>query len=204
MPERELFVGIDVSKAHLDVAIGDVAETWRVPNTEVGITERVTRLGEAEPALVVLEATGGFEVPSAAALAAANIAVAIANPRQVRDFAKTDRIDAQVLALFAARVRPEVRLLPDEQTRALDAVVARRRQIIVMITAEKNRVGVAPFTRDSGVFRGRRMIFGGRASVRSALYLTIWSASKHNPVIRVFYRGSVTRASRPRSPRSLA
>lgn len=121
-----------------------------MPHTEAGIEDLVTRLVEADPTLVVMEATGGFEIPSAAALTAAGLAVVIANPRQVRDFAKstgqlakTDRMDAQVLALFAARVRPQVRPLPNEETRALDAVLARRRQIISMITAEKNRLSFA-------------------------------------------------------------
>jgi transposase len=116
MPGSEVFVGIDVSKAHLDVALSDADAVWRVANTEAGIEELVTRLSAKDPALVVMEATGGFEIPSAAALSAAGIAVVIANPRQVRDFAratgqlaKTDRIDAHVLALFGARVRPRVR-----------------------------------------------------------------------------------------------
>jgi transposase len=234
----------------------------------------VEQLREVRPSLVVMEATGGFEVPAAAALAAAEIPVVIANPRQVRDFAKstgqlakTDAIDAHILALFAERVRPQVRTLPDEDARALDAIVGRRRQIIDMITAEKNRlgfalpavhksieqhirwlerqldrvdsdldglirkspvwqakhnllrnvpgvgpnlartliaelpelgrlsnkqiaalVGVAPLNRDSGLFRGKRRVWGGRASVRSALYMSILSATKWNPVIRVFYQ----------------
>jgi transposase len=245
-----------------------------VANAPDGIEELVERLGKIGPQLVVMEATGGFEVPAAGALAAAEIPVVIANPRQVRDFAKstgqlakTDAIDAHVLALFAERVKPEVRALPDEDARALDAVVKRRRQIIDMITAEINRlgfalptvkkgikkhirwlerqldevdsdldglirnspvwqaksdllrdvpgvgpnlartliaelpelgrlsnkqiaalVGVAPLARDSGLFRGKRRVWGGRATVRSALYMSILSATKWNPVIRVFYQ----------------
>ena len=268
------FIGVDVSKATLDVAISAGAEVWRLPNSDTGVQELVERLRALRPALVVMEATGGFETPAAAALAAAEIPVVIANPRQVRDFAKatgqlakTDAIDARILALFAARVQPPVRALPDEQAQALDALLGRRRQIIEMITAEKNRlgfaikplhkgiekhirwlerqleevdtdlddlirrtplwktkstllqavpgvgpklartliaelpelgrlshrqiaalVGIAPLARDSGRFRGKRMIWGGRATVRTALYLSIWSASKWNPVIRVFYR----------------
>jgi transposase len=244
------------------------------PNSEQGIAKLLEWVGSVSPTLVVMEATGGFEVPAAAALAAAGVAVVIANPRQVRDFAKatgqlakTDELDAHILALFAERVRPPVRPLLDEEARALDAIIGRRRQIIEMIVAEKNRlgfalppvhkgiqkhirwlerqlsdvdqdlddlirnspvwrtkndllrdvpgvgpnlsrtliaelpelghlshkqiaalVGVAPFSRDSGLMRGKRMIWGGRASVRSALYLGIWSASKWNPVIRVFYQ----------------
>ena len=268
------FVGVDVSKATLDVATTGQEEAWSVPNTSDGIAQLVERLQGTGPELVVMEATGGFEVPAAAALAAALIPVVIANPRQVRDFArstgqlaKTDAIDAHILALFAERVRPQVRALPDEEARTLDAIVGRRRQIINMITAEKNRlgfapqpvqkginkhirwlerqlsdidsdldelirkspvwqaksnllrdvpgvgpnlartliaelpelgrlsnkqiaalVGVAPLARDSGLSRGKRMVWGGRASVRSALYMSILSATKWNPVIRVFYQ----------------
>ena len=273
MSSPSIYAGVDVSKAHLDLALTSSEARPRFANTTSGITKLVTRLTEAGPELVVLEATGGFEVPAAAALAAAGIPVVVANPRQVRDFArstgqlaKTDALDARVLALFAERVRPAVRPLPDEATRALDALVGRRRQIIDMLTAEKNRLafarpavqkgikkhirwlerelsdvdddldqqirdspvwqaksdllqevpgvgpnlartiiaelpelgrlshkeiaalaGVAPFPRDSGRMRGKRMIWGGRAPVRSALYMSIWSASKWNPVIRVFY-----------------
>ena len=146
-----VFVGIDVGKAQLDVARSDREEVVRLSNDRDGIQDLVRQLKEVAPQLVVLEATGGFEVPAAAALAAAQIPVVIANPRQTRDFArstgqlaKTDTIDARGLALFAARVVPEVRALPTEEARALDALVSRRRQIIEMITAEKNRLGFAP------------------------------------------------------------
>lgn len=268
------FAGVDVSKDTLDVAFSNESIGWRLPNPDSGIRELVERLRSARPTLVVMEATGGFEFPAAAALAAAEIPVVIVNPRQVRDFAKatgqlakTDTADARILALFAARVRPPVRGLPDVETQTLDALLGRRRQIIEMITAEKNRlgfalkplhkgiekhihwlerqlddvdhdlderirrspiwkaksdllqevpgvgpnlartliaelpelgqlshrqiaslVGIAPLARDSGRFRGKRMIWGGRAPVRTALYLSIWSASRWNPVIRVFYR----------------
>jgi transposase len=273
MRTQLIYVGIDVAKSHLDVARHDEEEVWRVGNDGEGIDVLVARLVELRPELVVLEATGGFEVPAAAALAARDIQVVIANPRQTRDFAKstgrlakTDTIDARGLALFAERVRPQVRDLPSEEARALGALVSRRRQIIDMITAENNRlgfalqhvqkgiakhirwlerqledvdadldsmirdspvwaakrdllqtvpgvgpnlsrvliaelpelgqlshrqiaalVGVAPFARDSGVFRGKRMIWGGRATVRTALYLSVWSAARWNPVIRPFY-----------------
>ena len=273
MQSTPVFVGVDVSKARLDAAATGSDETWSVSNTASGIAQLLKRLQELGPALVVMEATGGFEVPAAAALAAVEIPVVIVNPRQVRDFArstgqlaKTDTIDAQMLALFGERIRPPVRALPTEEARALDAIVGRRRQIIDMITAEKNRlgfalpavekgikkhvrwlerqlegvdsdldgliraspvwraksdllrdvpgvgpnlartliaelpelgrlsnkeiaalVGVAPLARDSGIFRGKRMIWGGRASVRSALYMSILSATKWNPVVRVFY-----------------
>lgn len=273
MRTQRIYVGVDVSKAHLDVARHDDEEVWRVSNDEEGIDELVSRLVELRPELVVLEATGGFELPAAAALAAREMPVVVANPRQARDFAKsagrlakTDTIDARGLALFAERVRPQVRELPSEEARALGALVSRRRQIIDMITAEKNRlgfamkpvqkgiakhirwlerqladvdsdldsmirdspvwaakrdllqtvpgvgpnlsrtliaelpelgmlshrqiaalVGVAPFARDSGVFRGKRMIWGGRAPVRTALFLSAWSAARWNPVIRIFH-----------------
>ena len=273
MQNTPVFAGVDVSKARLDVAVTGSDETWSVSNATDGIAQLVERLREIQPELVVMEATGGFEVPAAAALAAAEIPIVIANPRQVRDFAKstgqlakTDALDAQMIALFAERVRPQVRPLPDEDARILDAIVGRRRQIIDMITAEKNRlgsalpavhksieqnihwlerqlervdsdldgrirkspvwqakhnllrdvpgvgpnlartliaelpelgrlsnkqiaalVGVAPLARDSGLFRGKRMVWGGRASVRCALYMSILSATKWNPVIRVFY-----------------
>ena len=273
MQSAPVFAGIDVSKARLDVAVTGSDDTWSVSNTSDGIVQLVERLREVGLELVVMEATGGFEVPAAAALAAAEIPVVISNPRQVREFArstgqlaKTDAIDAHILALFAERVRPQVRPLPDDDARALDAIVGRRRQIIDMITAEKNRlgfalpavkksieqhirwlerqladidsdldglirkspvwqakndllrdvpgvgpnlartliaelpelgrlsnkeiaalVGVAPLARDSGLFRGKRMIWGGRAPVRSALYMSILSATKWNPVIRMFY-----------------
>ena len=144
------FAGVDVSKARLDVALRGSDETWSVANTPDGIEQLVQRLREGGLTLVVMEATGGFEVAAAAALAATDIPVVIANPRQVRDFAKstgqlakTDAIDAKILALFAERVRPQVRPLPDDAARALDAIVGRRRQIIDMITAENNRLGFA-------------------------------------------------------------
>src|SRR6056297_319162 len=150
MSSPSIYAGVDVSKAHLDLALTSSEARPRFANTTSGITKLVTRLTEAGPELVVLEATGGFEVPAAAALAAAGIPVVVTNPRQVRDFAKstgqlakTDALDAGVLALFAERVRPAVRPLPDEATRALDALVGRRRQIIDMLTAEKNRLAFA-------------------------------------------------------------
>ena len=150
MKNSPIFAGVDVSKARLDVASTDSDVTWSVTNAPDGIAQLVQRLREVEPMLVVMEATGGFEVAAAASLAAAEIPVVIANPRQVRDFAKstgqlakTDAIDAKILALFAERVRPQVRPLPDDAARALDAIVGRRRQIIDMITAENNRLGFA-------------------------------------------------------------
>jgi transposase len=273
MSEVLVFAGIDVSKARLDVALWPRGERWSMTNDEFGIAQAVDRLRAVKPVLVVLEATGGLELSVTGALAAATLPVVVVNPRQVRDFAKatgelakTDAIDAGVLARFAEAVRPEVRLLPDGCTQELRALLARRRQLVEMLTAEKNRlgsapgsikgeirdhicwlerrlkrtndslaqalrsspiwrakddrlrsapgvgpvlattlladlpelgrlnrkeiaalVGVAPFNRDSGNQRGKRMIWGGRASVRAALYMGALVAVRHNPVIRAFY-----------------
>ena len=125
-------------------------EGWTVSNDESGIETLLEQLRERPIELVVLEATGGHETPAAAVLAEAGLPVVVANPRQVRDFAramgqlaKTDRIDARVLALFAERVRPEVRALPDEDTQELKALLARRRQLLEMMVAEKNRLKMA-------------------------------------------------------------
>jgi len=157
MPAPACFVGIDVAKATLDVAARPSGEHWSAPNDEAGIRALVARLQPLAPALIVLEATGGFETATVAAVAAAGLAVVVANPRQVRDFAratgqlaKTDALDAQVLALFAERVRPEPRPLPDAAVQALDAFLTRRRQLLEMLTAEKNRLGfaAAPVRRD--------------------------------------------------------
>jgi transposase len=267
-----VFAGIDVSKARLDVALSS-GEQWSESNEDSGIRALGRRLRELAPELIVLEATGGFESAAAAAIAQAALPVVIVNPRQVRDFAratgqlaKTDRIDARVLALFAERVRPTPKALPGEAAQELDALLTRRRQILEMITAEKNRfssaalalrkgirehirylerqlkgidleteerirtspiwrakedllrsvpgvgpvlsrtliaelpelgqltekqicalVGVAPLARDSGIMRGRRMVWGGRAPVRAVLYMAALVASRRNPVVRAFY-----------------
>jgi transposase len=144
------YVGIDVAKATLDVAIGGDGELVQVENNEAGIVQLLQRLGEAAPALVVLEATGGYESLVAAAVAGKGIAVAIVNPRQVRDFAKatgvlakTDSIDARVLARFAEAVRPEPRPLPTAEAKELEELLSRRRQIVDMLTMEKNRLAIA-------------------------------------------------------------
>jgi transposase len=272
---QELFIGIDVSKATLDIAVLPTKESWSTPNSEQGINDLVGRLRQLPPPkLVLMEATGGLERQALAALAAAGFPAMAVNPRNVRDFAKslgivakTDAIDAHVLALFADRIRPQWRPLPDEDTQALEALLVRRRQVVEMITAEKNRlgatpsrrvkkdilehikwlerqlhitdydldqtiknspvwkqkvdllksvpgvgrvmiatllsqlpelgtldrkqiaalVGVAPFNRDSGTLRGRRSIWGGRASVRGVLYMSALAASRFNPAIRAFY-----------------
>jgi transposase len=268
-----LFVGIDVSKAHLDVAIRPAGTHARLPNDEEGIADIVTRLSAARPTLIVLEATGGLEVPVTAALAAAGLAVAVVNPRQVRDFAKavgqlakSDALDAHVLARFAEVVRPTPRPLPDAEAQALAALLTRRRQVLAMLVAEQQRlpttlpplrprveahiawlrqerddldrelrqrirqspawredddllqsvpgvgpvlattliaelpelghldrkqiatlVGVAPLNCESGILRGRRIIWGGRAQVRAALWMGTLVAVRHNRVIRQFY-----------------
>jgi transposase len=147
----EQFVGIDVSKAVLDVAVAPGGDAFSVPNTADGVQELVKRLKELSPQLVVLEATGGLERRAVAALAGAKVPVVAVNPRQVRDFAKaigrlakTDAIDAAVLALFAERIRPQVRPIRDEQAQELEALVTRRRQVVDMITAEKSRLAAAP------------------------------------------------------------
>lgn len=144
-----LFIGIDVSRARLDVPVRPTGLAFQHPNDPDGIAALVARLVPLAPAGVVLEATGGYEVPAAGALAAAGLPVAVVNPRQARDFAKatgrlakSDAIDAAVLAHFADAIRPEPRPLPDAQARSLDALLARRRQLLDMLTVERNRLGV--------------------------------------------------------------
>ena len=274
MSDDSLNVGIDVAKATLDVAIRPGGQQWQIPNKDDGIHDLVGRLVGLHPSLVVLEATGGLETPLAGALATAGLPVVVVNPRQVRDFAKatgklakTDAIDAHVLAHFAEAVRPTPRPLPDAQTQAISALMARRRQMVTMLVMEGNRlqtasvpirgrvqahidwlhqelegldqdlgdtlkqsslwreqdqllqsvpgvgpvvsltllaqlpelgtlsrrqiaalVGVAPLNRDSGTLRGKRTIWGGRANVRSALYMSASVAVRWNPVLRTFYQ----------------
>jgi transposase len=269
-----IFIGIDVSKARLDVAVHPSGESESAANDKTGIKAVVKRLAKIQPTLIVLEATGGLERQVTQALASAELPVVVVNPRQVRDFAKatgqlakTDSIDAHVLARFAEAVRPALRPLPEAVTLELRALTARRRQIIEMIVAEKNRrataskavgkridahigwleeeleradkdldrsirqspiwqenedllrsvpsigpvtsrtllaelpelgklkgkqisalVGIAPFNRDSGTLKGRRVIWGGRAAVRSALYMATLVATRRNSVIRDFYK----------------
>jgi transposase len=269
----DCYIGIDVAKATLDIVALPSGESWTVTNDDAGLHELVPRLLAFTPTLVVLEATGGFESPTVAALAKAGIPVVVANPRQVRDFAKalgrlakTDALDAAILAEFAQRVRPEPRALPDETAQLLDSLLTRRRQLIEMLTAERNRlgfaraavkrdllqhirwlekrlgdiesdlhdalrtspiyqakvtllqsvpgvgpitaltlaaarpelgrlsrrelaalVGVAPLNRDSGTLRGKRLVWGGRAPVRAALYMAAFVGVRWNPVLRQFY-----------------
>jgi transposase len=274
MTRPEVYVGIDVAKDRLQVALRPSGEQWPVSYDRPGLEELTKRLRTVKPAMVVLEATAGMEMPVAAALAAIGLPVAVVNPRQVRQFAratgrlaKTDAIDAQVLAQFAQAVQPPLRPLPDADTQQLNALVTRRHQLVEMLAAEKNRlaqaaksvridiqehirwlerrlidldrdlaatvhespiwretdnllqsapgvgpvlsttllanlpelgrlngkqiaalVGVAPLNRDSGRFRGKRTIWGGRARVRTALYMGTLVATRYNPVIRPFYQ----------------
>jgi transposase len=273
MNEPIQFVGIDVSKASLDVAITPAASAWSVSNDSAGITKLVDRLTPIAPKLIVLEATGGWELACVSELVATHLPVVVVNPRQVRDFAKatgrlakTDAIDAQVLAQFAATVQPAIRVIPDAAARELKELVTRRRQLTAMLVAERNRlqlalprlrtdlrahirwlearlkrldvelkatiqtspawqattdllqsvpgigpmvaativaelpelgslnrkqvaalVGVAPLNRDSGTLRGKRVVWGGRAPVRAALYMGTLVATRYNPAIAKFY-----------------
>jgi transposase len=269
-----MFVGIDVSKDQLDVHLRPAAEAFTVARDGQGLEQLVARLVAAGPELVVLEATGGFEITVAAALAAAGLPLAVVNPAQIRAFAraigrlaKTDRLDAELIARFAEQVRPEPRPVLDAQARTLAELVARRRQIVEMIGMESNRrrqarsakvlrglertlaalqaalaeldqeidgqvrgspawraaedlltsvpgigkitartliaelpelgrldrrriaalVGVAPVNRDSGAWRGHRAIAGGRATVRTTLYMAALSATSWNPALRALY-----------------
>ena len=147
MEPEAVYVGIDVSKTCVDVAVRPTGQMWTISNDESGIRELVSRLKALDPAIVVLESTGGLELPSVAALAAAALPVAIVNPRQVRDFAKatgtlakTDALDAIALAHFADAVRPVVRPLKDAETQVLSSLVARRHQVVSIVVAEKNRL----------------------------------------------------------------
>jgi transposase len=143
------FVGMDVSQGTVDVAVHP-GTAFQIANDDQGIAEAVERVQALQPTLIVLEATGGLEVPLAGALAAVGLPIVVINPRQIRDFAratgqlaKTDRLDARILARFAEAIRPPIRPVPDEQTQALAGLVARRRQLIEMLTAEKNRLRLA-------------------------------------------------------------
>lgn len=271
---KNLFIGIDVSKAILDVGVIPTEEVKRFTNDADGCKELISWLSEIEPELVVLESTGGLEMPSAGSLTSAGLPAVIVNPRQVRNFAKalgklakTDAIDALVIARFAQAIQPEVRPFNDEQTLELKALVTRRKQLSDMLVAEQNRlksahkrvkksistsidwlrsqiddtdkdisdsisnndiwrdkeeiltsvkgvgpvltasllcmlpelgtlnrkkisalVGVCPYNRDSGHFRGKRCISGGRADIRSVLYMATLAATRFNPVIKAFHK----------------
>jgi transposase len=269
------YVGIDVSKDRLDVHVRPTGEAFAVRRDGGGLEELIVRLRTVSPVLIAVEATGGFETIAAAAIAGAMLPLAVVNPAQVRHFAqavgkraKTDPIDAEVIARFVEAVKPEPRPLPDEQARLLGELVARRRQIIEMIVAERQRekrahnvrvrnslartiktlekelpeidgdidtlvrgspawrekedllvsfpgigntlarsllaelpelgrlnrreiaslAGLAPYTRQSGQWKGRSMIGGGRAPLRAALYMAALSAIRCNHVLKSFYQ----------------
>ena len=281
---KEYFIGIDVSKKSLDVALLPDNQRWSLGNNETEIPSLVERLKQLAPSLIVLEATGGLEILVAASLGTADLPVAVINPRQARDFAKaigklakTDAIDAGVLALFAERIRPKPRPLKDQDLQELTDLLTRRNQLVAMLTAEKNRlssapkttrkdiqehiswleqrikesngilekliqktpiwrekdallqsvpgvgpvlsvnllsglpelgslnrkkiatlVGVAPLNCDSGTFRGKRIIWGGRADVRSTLYMGALAAIRFNPVIEAFYQRLIATGKKPK------
>lgn len=274
MAKKERFVGIDVSKATLDVHVLPEGQALVFNNDAEGITSICKKLGKLRPQLIVLEATGGLQIPVVTALGLKKFPVAVVNPRQARDFAKatgrlakTDKIDAHVLALFGQQIRPEVRPIKDEQAQALSALMSRRKQLVGMLVMEKNRLssaygsirdgiekhiecieemlddvnnrlgdtirtcqilseqadllcsvpgvgnvlsaallaylpeigtlgrrsiaalaGVAPLNCDSGKHRGKRHIWGGRANLRSVLYMASMTAIRFNPVISKFYK----------------
>ena len=273
------FVGVDVSKDRLDVHVVPQDQAFAVPRDGKGLAELAERVAPLGCACIAVEATGGFETVVVAALAAAGLPVVVVNPAQVRSFAKalgkrakTDPIDAAVIARFAEATKPAVRPLPDEQTRLLADLVARRRQIVEMIGAENQRLkraskraaasirrlvkalekelatinrdiddevrgspawlaaeklltsvpgvgnvvartllaelpelgsldrrriaalaGLAPWTRQSGQWRGRSFIGGGRATVRSALFIAAMVAARHNPPLRDFRQNLIGR-----------
>jgi transposase len=274
------FVGIDVSKDRLDVHLSPAGERWTVARDGAGLDALVARLAEAGPLLIGVEATGGYETVVAAALGGAGLPVVVVNPAQVRHFAqalgkraKTDPLDAEMIARFVEATRPPVRPLADADQQMLIDLVARRRQIIAMMVAERQRLGrtaqrrlqlsierllaalqkelsdldgaideavrgsavwratedlltsipgigpatartliaempelgqldrrriaalagLAPWTRQSGQWRGRTMIGGGRASVRSALFMAAMVASRHNPTLSQTYNQLLAR-----------
>lgn len=269
-----VWVGVDVSKQSLDVAVRPTGDVLRIENDEQGIKKLIKHVAKWAPQLIVMEATGGHEYASACSLRKAGFPIAVVNPRQVRDFAravgklaKTDPIDAKILAHFAEAVQPPVRALPDQQLEEIGHLVTRHRQLIEMIVAEQNRrmsmlgsarrdvddtirflrnrlnkidekmkaliakhpewsakeellksvpgvgpvlissivaelpelgtlnrkqiaalVGLAPFNNDSGQSRGRRRIWGGRAHLRSLLYMSVVAGIRFNLKIRAFYK----------------
>ena len=150
MEQESIFVGIDVAKAQLDVAVRPADDRWEISHDDAGIGQLVSQLKSLGPAMVLVEASGGMELPLVAALASEELPVVVVNPRQVRDFAratgklaKTDALDAAVLAHFAEAVRPPVRPLRDAETQVLNSLVARRHQVMTMLVSEKNRLSAA-------------------------------------------------------------
>jgi transposase len=145
--DKQNYIGIDIAKDSMEVAVHESQEKWSFANDETGIAKLKTRMKKLKPSLIVMEATGGYEVAVAAELHSLGFPVAVVNPRHIRDFArsvgilaKTDALDAKVIARYAATVKPEARALPAEDTRRLGVIMMRRRQIVVMRTAEKNRL----------------------------------------------------------------
>jgi transposase len=271
--ELNVVAGIDVSKENLDVCVLPLGISRRFSNDESGCAELVEVLAAAAPSRVIFESTGGLEMLAVGIASAASLPVVIVNPRQIRDFAKacgllakTDKLDAKVIALFGQKIEPEIRPLKDEATQELSALISRRRQLVDMQTAEKNRLstapkavreciarhiewleqqicsfdddisrfiqsspiwkakeqiltsvkgigpvtaatllaalpelgsvsrhkvsalaGLCPYNRDSGKLKGKRSIWGGRATVRSVLYMATLAAVRFNPVIKDFY-----------------
>src|SRR5262245_31878923 len=184
MAPAPVWIGIDVAQAHLDLAVRPSGEHWQVPYTDEAVTALVARLRALRPTQVVLEATGGLETCLVRALAAADVPVAVVNPRQVRDFAKatgrlakTDALDAQVLAHFAQAVHPPCRPLPSAETQALQALLTRRRQVVAMLTAERHRRRTAPAAIRPHIDAHLRWLAQQRAVVDRALQ----QALRHSP-----------------------
>lgn len=285
MELQEVVLGIDVSKQSLDCATWPKTQVWRHPHDGTGMTAVVGLAQSLQVRLVVLEATGGLEIEVAAELVRAGVPVAVVNPRQTHRFAealgilaKTDQVDAAVLARFGAMTGLEPRPLKDQALRELDEVVTRRRQLVEMLAMEKNRlsgvrdprvskdlkahiawlskrqsdldnelrqrikdspvwrakdellqsvkgigavnaatmvaelpelgtlnrkqiaalVGVAPFNHDSGKHKGKRMIWGGRSTVRTALYMATQSARRYNPQIRAMSERLLAKGKPPK------
>ncbi len=275
MEKERVYIGIDISQGDLDIAAYPTEQIWRHKNSQGGISKTVAKLKGLNPKLIVMEATGGLETPLRQSLDQAGLPVAVVNPRRIRDFgrsmgilAKTDKLDAKVMAYFAAKIEPTPHPPRDEATQKLENLLARRNQLSDMLTAEKNRlkqntdkaiqvriqdhinwleselesldkelkdsirqnplfmekiklyrsmpgvgdilsynllanlselgglnqrqiaslVGVAPLNRDSGKLRGRRTIWGGRATIRKALYMPAVVAIRWNPIIRNLYQ----------------
>jgi transposase len=267
------YIGIDMAKDEMEVKVHEGQSSCTYANDENGIATLMTQMKSLSPTLIVVEATGGYENAVAVELQSNGFPVAVVNPRHIRDFAKsigilakTDKIDARVIARYAATVQPAPRMLPEAETQALGALIMRRRQVVAMMTSEKNRLqqaapavkrhiqlhiawleqelddinkelkkmvkdnpewkeksdimqsvpgvgpnlattlladfpelgslnrkqtaalgGVAPFNRDSGTLRGKRMIWGGRDAVRTATYMSVFVAIRFNHLLKTFF-----------------
>jgi len=187
MSSGPTYVGIDISKQRLDIAVRPSGQVWQAANTARGIRQLVARLRHPEPALIVLEATGGLERAVAAALQQAGLPVAVVNPWRVRAFAhaagqlaKTDVLDARVLAHFGQQMTPPVRRLPDAATQELEAVVTRRRQVVEMLTAERTRLSSAP----AATQKSLRKHIAWLDKERAALDKTLRAAQQAHPCWR--------------------